>query len=369
MTVWFRGRKDTVFRDSYVISQLEKSYLCSPILIKMKKSLIIIVAALLLASCGEKQPKEIPTTVEKPKKTVVVPNFNADSAYQFVAKQTSFGPRVPETPAHAACAEWLTDKLNEYADTVIVQDFRARLFNGKGIDGKNIIGVFHPEAKKRIVLCAHWDSRPYADHDPDEANTRTPIDGANDGASGVGVLLECARQFKLQALPERLGIDIVFFDLEDYGPHQEESEKYYDDKVNYWALGSQYWSKTPHVYGYKAYYGILLDMVGGSNPNFPKEYYSQGYAAWVSNKVWRTAYDLGYRPYFSNELGTMISDDHIPMNQIAGIPTIDIIDLHPESSNECFPEVWHTLDDNLEHIEKTTLGMVGDVLLNVVYEE
>lgn len=335
----------------------------------MKRTLIIIAFSLLLASCGDKQPKGTPTTTDKPKKTVVVPSFNPDSAYQFVAKQTYFGPRVPETQAHADCAGWLTAKLAEYADTVIVQDFRTRLFNDKGIDGQNIIGVFHPEAKKRIVLCAHWDSRPYADHDPDAANTRKPIDGANDGASGVGVLLECARLFKTQPLPEQLGIDIVLFDLEDYGPHQDETEAYYDESVNHWALGSQYWSKHPHVYGYKAFYGILLDMVGGSNPNFQKEYFSQGYATWVSNKVWRKAADLGYRPYFSNELGTVISDDHLPMNQIAGIPTIDIIDLQPNSSNGCFPEVWHTLSDNLEHIDKTTLGMVGDVLLHVVYEE
>lgn len=335
----------------------------------MKKHLIIITAALLLAACTETPKPADPNGKQEPKKTVVVPQFNADSAYQFVAKQTQFGPRVPETEAHAQCAEWLTAKLNGWADTVIVQEFRTRLFNDKGIDGKNIVGVFHPEAKKRIVLCAHWDSRPYADHDPEEANTHTPIDGANDGASGVGVLLECARQFNLQALPEKLGVDIVLFDLEDYGPHKDEAEDYYDDRVNYWALGSQYWSKHPHVYGYKAYYGILLDMVGGSNPSFPKEYYSQGFAAWVSNKVWRKAYDLGYRHAFSNELGGMISDDHIPMNQVAGIPTIDIIDLQPESSNECFPEVWHTLNDNLEHIDKTTLGMVGNVLLHVIYEE
>ena len=335
----------------------------------MKKHLIIIfAAALLLAACDETKPTGT-STQDDPKKTVSVPQISADSAYQFVAKQTIFGPRVPETKAHADCAEWLTAKMSEFADTVIVQDFRTRLFNGMGLDGQNIIGVFRPEAKKRIVLCAHWDSRPYADHDPEEANTHTPIDGANDGASGVGVLLECARQFKLQALPEHLGVDIVLFDLEDYGPHLEEADLYYDESVNYWALGSQYWSKHPHVYGYKAYYGILLDMVGGSNPNFPKEYYSQGYAAWVSNKVWRKAADLGYRPCFTNELGTMISDDHLPMNQIAGIPTIDIIDLQPNSSNACFPEVWHTLNDNLEHIDKTTLGMVGDVLLHVVYEE
>ena len=336
---------------------------------EMKKYILFIASVLLLSSCGDKQPKGTPSTSEKPNKTVSVPNFNADSAYQFVASQTNFGPRVPETQAHADCAQWLAAKLGEFADTVIVQDFRAKLYNGKGVDGQNIVGVFHPEAKKRIVLCAHWDSRPYADHDPDAANTHTPIDGANDGASGVGVLMECARQFKLQELPEHLGVDIVLFDLEDYGPHIEEAEKYYDEDVNYWALGSQYWSKHPHVYGYKAYYGILLDMVGGSNPTFPKEYYSQGYAAWVSNKVWRKAADLGYRPYFTNELGALISDDHVPMNQNAGIPTIDIIDLQPESSNECFPEVWHTLNDNIENIDKTTLGMVGDVLLHVVYEE
>jgi len=336
----------------------------------MKKSILIVIAAvLMLASCNEKKPNISPEGDTQPKKTIIVPQFNADSAYQYVAMQTQFGPRVPETKAHADCAAWLTAKLGEFADTVIVQDFRTRLFNEKGIDGQNIVAVFHPKAKKRIVLCAHWDSRPYADHDPDEANSRTPIDGANDGASGVGVLLECARQFKLQALPEHLGVDIVFFDLEDYGPHQTEAELYYDESVNHWALGSQYWSKHPHVYGYKAYYGVLLDMVGGSNPNFPKEYYSQGYAAWVSNKIWRKAYDLGYRPYFNNELGPIVSDDHLPMNQMAGIPTVDIIDLQPESSNGCFPEVWHTLNDNLENIDKATLGMVGDVLLHTVYEE
>ena len=335
----------------------------------MKKYILITIATtLLLAACNnghhDRSDEDRPA-----RKNVVVPQFNADSAYQYVARQTYFGPRVPLTEAHANCAEWLTAKLNEFADTAIVQDFRTRLYDGRGIDGKNIIGVFNPTAKKRIVLCAHWDSRPFADHDPDTANAYKPIDGANDGASGVGVLLECARQFHETPLREGLGIDIVFFDLEDYGPHQDEAMDYSEDEINYWALGSQHWAKHPHVYGYKAYYGILLDMVGGSNPYFPKEYNSQGFAVWVSNKVWHRAFDLGYRPYFSNELGPIITDDHLPMNQFAGIPTIDIIDIQPNSSSRCFPEVWHTLNDNLEHIDKTTLGMVGDVLLHVVYEE
>lgn len=333
----------------------------------MRKGLIIVFV-LMVVACDH-QPNKPQPTDSKPKSTVVIPTFDADSAYAFVKAQTDFGPRVPNTTAHEQCAQWLIDKLSEYADTVVVQDFRTRIFNNMGIDGKNIIASFHPNAAKRIVLCAHWDSRPFADHDPDETNWNHPIDGANDGASGVGVLLENARCFHNTPLPEKLGVDIILFDLEDYGPRQDQSERYYDDRRNHWALGSQYWAAQPHKLGYTAAYGILLDMVGGSQPNFMKEYYSQGYANWLSNKVWRTAQDLGYRQYFVNELGEPISDDHLSLNEIAGIPTIDIIDLKPNSSNGCFPEVWHTLQDHIENIDKTTLGMVGNVLNHTVYQE
>ena len=183
------------------------------------------------------------------------------------------------------------------------------------------------------------------------------------------MLIENARCFHNQPLPEKVGVDIILFDLEDYGPRNDQAEQYYDDLNNYWALGSQFWAAQPHVRGYHASFGILLDMVGGPNPNFMKEYYSQAYAAWLSNKIWHTAQDLGYRDAFSNELGAPISDDHLPLNEIAGIPTIDIIDLDPNSTNECFPEVWHTLNDNLENIDKNTLGMVGNVLNHSVYAE
>ncbi|MBR4391127.1 MAG: M28 family peptidase [Bacteroidales bacterium] len=333
----------------------------------MKKGLIIVL--LLMVFACDHQPNKPQPTDPKPTTTVNVPAFNADSAYAFVKAQTDFGPRVPGTEAHALCAQWLIDKLVEYADTVMVQEFRTRLYNNKGIDGQNIIASFNPKAAKRIVLCAHWDSRPFADHDPDEANWNHPIDGANDGASGVGVLLENARCFHHQPLNEKLGVDIVLFDLEDYGPRQDQTEQYYDDRRNHWALGAQHWSAQPHVPGYHANYGILLDMVGNKQPNFMKEYYSQGYAAWLSNKVWRIAQDLGYRDAFVNEFGDAISDDHLPMNEIAGIPTIDIIDLRPESSNQSFPETWHTLQDNIEHIDRKSLEMVGNVLNYTVYNE
>ncbi|MBO4327907.1 MAG: M28 family peptidase [Bacteroidales bacterium] len=334
----------------------------------MKKLFIITILFFLAVACN-RHPSPTQPTNPKPAKTVTVPVFNADSAYAYVKAQTDFGPRVPGTEAHASCAQWLVDKLAEYADTVMVQEFRTRLYTGKGMDGKNLIASFNPDAKKRIVLCAHWDSRPFADHDSDEANWNHPIDGANDGASGVGVLLEMARGFKQQPLNEKLGVDLIFFDLEDYGPRQDLAEQYYDDRRNYWALGSQYWAAQPHLPGYTANFGILLDMVGGSDPSFQKEYYSQGYAAWVSNKVWRMAQNLGYQEYFVNELGDPISDDHLPLNEVAGIPCIDLIDLKPESSNGSFPETWHTLNDNLEHIDKQTLEMVGNVLNHTVYQE
>ena len=326
-----------------------------------------MVLLALVCACQHKPnpPKPDPT----PTKSVTIPQFNADSAFAFVKAQTDFGPRVPMTEAHGQCAEWLVNKLSEYADTVMVQDFRARIYNNKVFDGKNIIASFNPQATKRIILCAHWDSRPYADHDPDKANWNTPIDGANDGASGVGVLIENARCFRTQPLNEKLGVDIILFDLEDYGPPTNQREQYYDDNRDHWALGSQYWAAHHHILGYQANYGILLDMVGGSNPNFMKEYYSQAYAGWLSNKVWHVAQDLGYGQFFVNELGDYISDDHLPLNEIAGIPTIDIIDLQPNSSNECFPEMWHTLDDNIENIDKNTLGIVGNVLNCIVFQE
>lgn len=333
----------------------------------MKKTLLLFLV-LVVVACDHNKPVTVDNGDSK-KQNVQVPVFNADSAYAFVKAQTDFGPRVPNSEAHEQCAAWLVDKLNEYADTVMVQEFRTRLYNNKGIDGKNIIASFNPKAGKRIILCSHWDSRPYADHDSDEANWNTPIDGANDGASGVGVLLENARCFHNQPLPEKVGVDIILFDLEDYGPRSDQAEQYYDDRRDFWALGSQFWASQHHIRGYQASFGILLDMVGGSNPNFMKEYYSQGYAAWLSNKVWRYAQDLGYGEYFVNELGDPISDDHLPMNEIAGIPTIDIIDLQPNSSNYCFPESWHTLNDNIDNIDKNTLEMVGKVLIYSVYHE
>lgn len=332
----------------------------------MKINMLPLLLLFLVSSCGGGTKQGgAKSQAETVKKEVKVPNFNADSAFAFVAAQTAFGPRVPGSKSHEACASWLEQKMAIWADTVVVQQFRARVYTKDVLDGKNIVATFNPHASKRILLAAHWDSRPYADHDPDDSKHRTPIDGANDGASGVGVLMEVARLLSLQPLDERLGVDIVFFDLEDYGPHNDVRTAGDDD---YWALGSQYWSKTPHLPGYKANFGILLDMVGAKNAVFPREYYSQQYASWVLDKVWRTAQNLGYEAYFSNKPGLPINDDHIPVNQIAGIPMIDIIHQDQNSSNGTFYEHWHTVGDNLSQIDPTTLRVVGEVVTRVVYE-
>ena len=326
----------------------------------LRKIVIISLVVLSITSCDNKQNSKPATQPAPQAKQVVIPQFNADSAYNYVAKQLEFGPRVPGSEAHKQCAEWFIDFFNEKADTVYVQDFRTRLYNGNGIDGKNIIAAFNPEAKKRILLAAHWDSRPFADHDPDEKNWNTPIDGANDGASGVGVLMEIARVLKDN--PINVGVDIILFDLEDYGAPYYLNLMTNDD----WALGSQYWSKNPHIYNYRAYFGILLDMVGAPNAKFPKEYYSQQFAPALSNDVWRIAREIGYSDYFTNELGHPINDDHIYVNVHARIPMIDIIHLENNSESSFYP-YWHTVKDNIEQIDPKTLGMVGDVVVNVIY--
>lgn len=297
---------------------------------------------------------------------VEIPAFSSDSAYRYVAEQLVFGPRVPGTNAHAKASQWLYKKMKQWSDTAIIQEFKARVYNNSIFDGKNIIGSFNPQSKKRILLAAHWDSRPYADHDPDPANRRKPIDGANDGASGVGVLLEIARLLHNHPLESGMGIDIIFFDLEDYGPHQDDTLSGNNDE--HWALGSQHWSRNPHVAGYRAQFGILLDMVGAPGAVFPREYFSQQYASWVLDKVWRTAQRMGYDYKFVNKPGAPISDDHLPVNQIAAIPMINIIHLDPDSRNGTFYEYWHTLGDNLSQIDPKTLKAVGEVVTRVIYE-
>jgi Zn-dependent M28 family amino/carboxypeptidase len=311
-----------------------------------------------------------PGTKEKPKETsaveaanIVVPSFNADSALYFVKMQTDFGARVPGSKAHAECAGWITNKLSGFTPNVIIQDFKARVYNGDLFNGKNIIASFNPDSKARIMLCAHWDSRPFADHDPDPSKRNEPVMAANDGASGVGILLELARILKENQ--PKIGVDIVFFDMEDYGPPQDSQNESNEN----WGLGSQYWSRNPHIPYYRARFVILLDMVGAKGATFRKEGFSMYHAPDKVKKVWDVAGELGYQDYFLDEKGGYINDDHYFINEILKIPAIDIIHLDPNSSNGSFYEYWHTTGDTFDKIDKETLRVVGEVLTKVVFLE
>ncbi len=295
-------------------------------------------------------------------KTVSIPVFNPDSAYFFIEQQVAFGPRVPNSEAHRQAGLWLAGQLDRFADTLYIQQTRVRAYDGTVLNIKNIIGAFQPENRRRILLCAHWDSRPYADYDPDPEKHYTPIDGANDGASGVGVLLEVARLISKRV--PNTGIDIIFFDAEDYGRHRFSDLQEEDS----WALGAQYWARNPHRSDYDARFGILLDMVGASGATFRRESYSMLYAPNVVRKVWDTARQLGYGHMFLNTDGSFIVDDHYYVNRIRNIPTINIIHQDDSTPHGFFPE-WHTTGDNMDVIDHYTLKAVGETIMRVIYKE
>jgi len=336
-----------------------------------KNYIIAIISSLIIISCGDDKPIKTtaPTNNNSNESNEIVnipkierPNFDKDSAYLYVKQQVDFGPRFPNNEAHDKCANFLKDKLADFGLNASIQLGKATTFNNKNITIKNIIGEYKPELEKRILLFAHWDSRPFADQD--QKDLTKPILGANDGASGVGVLLEVARQINLTQ-PE-IGVDIIFFDAEDYGAPS--SGMIQEQNSDSWCLGSQYWAKNMHKPNYKANYGILLDMVGSTNAYFTHESISVKYAPEILQKVWANAKNLGYGNYFvSKETYFVGVDDHQYVNEIANIPSIDII--HHDRTSGNFHPTWHTHNDNMDVIDKTTLGVVGETLLYTIYNE
>lgn len=318
----------------------------------------------LTVACGGSTTSQKSASAEiKVKEPVVVPTFNADSAYQYVAAQMAFGNRIPNTESHRKTAEWLASELRRHGAEVIVQNAPVKAFDGTILQAQNIIGQFNPDQKERILLLAHWDSRPFADYDPNPANHKKPVPGANDGASGVGVLLEIARLLGQQN-PTK-GVDILFTDAEDYGAPEWAAKTGND---NTWALGTQYWASRPHKAAYRPKYAILLDMVGAKNATFLKEGFSNHYAPSVVDKVWQTARELGYGKYFIEESGGYINDDHYYVNTMARIPAIDIIHLDPTTETGFYP-YWHTVDDTLDKIDPATLNAVGSTVTYILYND
>lgn len=328
------------------------------------RMLFVLPLFSLLVCCGGAGAQSSAKADKEATRTVHVPVFNADSAFTYVARQVAFGPRVPNSEAHRACGDYLVAQLKAFGAEVNEQCDVVDAFDGTPLNMRNIIGSYQPENRKRLLLCAHWDCRPWADNDPDEKNHHTPVDGANDGASGVGVLLEVARQIQNQQ-PE-LGVDIIFFDVEDYGVPQFMNEF---SSENSWCLGSQYWARTPHVQDYNARFGILLDMVGGKDATFYREGFSDEYASAIIDKVWSRAHAAGYGKFFPKQRGGYVTDDHLPINTIARIPCIDIIPMMPDCELSSFGDTWHTVNDNMQHIDRNTLKAVGQTVLEVIYNE
>lgn len=316
--------------------------------------LCILGAAFILLSCSDDKQDRL----NFDKQGREVPEFNVDSAYHFIERQVALGPRNPNSKGHQQAKQYYLNRLKEYAGEryVFAQNFTVKGYNADTLALTNIIAAFNPQSSDRIMLCAHWDTRPRADRDSENKNE--PIIGADDGASGVGVLLEFARLFEEH--PPPIGVDIVLFDGEDYGKEGDLS-KYF--------LGSRHWANNPPVNGYAPRFSILLDMVGGQNAQFPKEGYSMQFAPALVNEVWSIAHEEGYDELFIEKIGNKISDDHVVINRILGIPAIDIIRHNPrsDSSNSQFAPYWHTHDDNLSIISKKTLAGVGETLLELIY--
>lgn len=319
--------------------------------------LVAGIACLLSACAGKKQ-----AGVERPA-------FSADSAYSYIERQMSFGPRVPNSDAHSACAVWLIQQLRAFGAEVELQKGEMPDYRGNNQQIYNIIGHFYTPTTKyrpRLLLGAHYDTRPWCDEEEEYSDRFYNVPGANDGASGVGVLLEVARQTGARLADSALTtpVDIIFFDCEDMGTPQFYTGP---ERENTWCLGSQLWasnySRQPSAISYK--FGIVLDMVGAPDAVFPKEMYSSQYAENYQTQIWRAAEQLGYGALFSNQQAFPIVDDHYYVNVVAGIPCVDVI--HYDIRNATgFPQWWHTRNDDMFTISRSTLQSVGEVVMSQV---
>ncbi|MGP8217548.1 MAG: M28 family peptidase [Bacteroidia bacterium] len=328
---------------------------------------VVIALAFFLEGCKNRStpptPSQAETTTVQAEQSPVIPSFSADSAYKYTRQQVDFGPRIPGTKAHEKCLQYILAMLKKDSLTVTEQKSKTKTFTGKTFDFENIIASSQPNNPTRILICTHWDTRPFAD--ADSINPSGTFDGADDGASGVAMQLELARHLKNAKIP--IGVDLVFFDIEDYGQDSYLSaDGHYPEMEDSWCLGSQYWAKNLPP-NYAPRFGILLDMVGGKNAVFPKEGTGMHFASDIVNKIWDIAAKLGYGNYFTQDVGPPTTDDHLYINKIANIPTIDIV--HYEITRQDYPYWHHKHSDNMSIIDTTTMQVVGNTLMNVIYRE
>ena len=296
----------------------------------------ILCSVILLVACKSRQ-----ATSDLSSLTPVGPAFVADSAYAYCQAQCDFGPRTMNSDAHEQCAQWIIKKFEQFGCKVTTQQATLTGYDGTPLKSTNIIASYTPSNNNispqggteggLILLCAHWDSRPWADNDPDSANWRKPVMAANDGAWDTTT--------QVNGDP--------------------------------WALGAQYWAQqfAQNSGGQSYRFGILLDMVGGQGARFYQEGVSRQYALDIVKKVWTAAKVVGYGSMFPDEANGGITDDHVPVNEVAKIPCIDIIPYYPDCQQSSFGPTWHTLNDDMQHIDKNTLQAVGQTVIQVLFSE
>lgn len=321
----------------------------------------IIVLTIVVFSLGTQQSCDMKKNAApnpQPQNTdasaVTFPEFDEKRAWELCAAQVAFGPRVPNTKSHADCLDWIKKELSAQVDTTFTQSF-SRTVYGRRWDLSNVIGQINPSNPQRILLAAHWDSRPRSDEDTNYANYNKGVPAANDGGSGVAVLLELARVFHKQR-PE-VGIDLVFFDGEDIG---------YKTDGEMFCIGSRYFAQNFPL-PIRPRYAIVLDMVGDKEARFLKEQGSVESAPTLVDKIWQLG-RVHAPDYFVPELGNGVTDDHRPLIEI-GIPAIDIIDMELIGNQSTDPRrhYWHTQYDTMDNIGERTLFSVGTVLSHLVY--
>lgn len=343
---------------AFALEFLNTKWMSSPF---MRKYIFILVLFAILG-CEGKTPKDQPHSPSPDQKSMAsIPRFSGTNAFNYLVQQTEFGPRNPNSKGHKACLDYFEQTLRSFADEVQLQTFTAQGYN-EALPLTNVIAKFYPKgasaaggnlkATDRILLCAHWDTRPRGDQDTNKAKRNEPILGANDAASGVAVLLEIASLLKKQ--PPSIAVDIVLFDGEDYGKESDLSRYF---------LGSRYFANNKAA-EYNPRFGILLDMVGDKFLDLPKEQHSMQYAPDIVNLVWSKAKELGYAQ-FVDGLGELVNDDHLQLNQV-GIKTIDLIDFNfPDPTNR----YWHTHEDTPDKCSAESLEAVGTVITHVVYSQ
>ncbi|MEJ2540268.1 MAG: M28 family peptidase [Gemmatimonadota bacterium] len=308
------------------------------------RTAMVLAALVAVGGCGDGSGE-----LSVPELTPDRPSFDGAAALALVDTQLAFGPRVPGTAGHQAQLLWMTERLQRAADTVILQPFtHVHSETGEELQLTNVFARFLPEAPRRLLFLAHWDTRPTSDQEETPEARALPVPGANDGGSGTAVLLHLADL--LAEVPPDVGVDLLLVDGEDYGPTTEDM-----------FLGARYFARD--LPDPRPDYGVLLDMVGDVDPRFPVEGYSSQLAGEVAERVWGVAHALGYQDTFPFEVGQRISDDHLPLNN-AGLPTVNVIDFDYGPGNA----FWHTQEDDMDNISASSLEMVGEVVMELIFQ-